>query len=227
MVKYYAVKSGRIPGIYLSWSDCELQVKGFSGAIYKSFTGKKEAEEFISGVSKVSPPVIIPAKLSNENIIEIYSDGSHFKHSQEQYLGIGVFALYLGEEYRLSDHCDTELLREYGIENSKISNPTCEFLAFAQTLKFLSQYDLNPKYTFVFKIDYVGVANWMEGTWRCKEPYIQKIKTICDAYIRKIKSKIVIEHVAGHSGNYGNDQADKMAKCQEKINTLGFLLEKL
>tara|TARA_R110001599_G_scaffold317392_1_gene526672 strand:+ start:82 stop:771 length:690 start_codon:yes stop_codon:yes gene_type:complete len=229
MVKYYAVKSGKVPGIYLSWSECETQVKGFSGAVYKSFTSKKEAEEFISGKKSVS----IEKKkeetdfLSDPNTIEIYSDGSHFKHSAEQYLGIGVFALYLGEEYRLSDHCDSELLKEYGIENSKISNPTCEFLAFAETLKFLYLYNLSQKYTFIFKIDYVGVANWMQGTWKCKEPYIQKIKTLCDTYIRKIKCKIVIQHVSGHSGNYGNDEADKMAKCQEKINTLELLLEKL
>ena len=45
--KFYAVKAGRTPGIYESWSDCEKQVKGFGGAIYKSFSTKAEAQAFI------------------------------------------------------------------------------------------------------------------------------------------------------------------------------------
>ena len=35
--KYYAVRQGRVPGVYTTWADCEKQVKGFGGAIYKSF----------------------------------------------------------------------------------------------------------------------------------------------------------------------------------------------
>ena len=37
MGKYYAVKNGRQTGIFESWAECEEQVKGFSGAVYKSF----------------------------------------------------------------------------------------------------------------------------------------------------------------------------------------------
>ncbi|NJL22894.1 MAG: ribonuclease H [Leptolyngbyaceae cyanobacterium SM1_3_5] len=43
-MKYYAVMKGRQTGIFTSWSKCEAQVKGFSGAIYKSFSTKAEAE---------------------------------------------------------------------------------------------------------------------------------------------------------------------------------------
>ena len=39
--KYYAVRSGRKTGVFLSWAECEEQVKGFSGAEYKSFTNNK------------------------------------------------------------------------------------------------------------------------------------------------------------------------------------------
>ena len=37
-MKYYAVRTGRLPGIYENWPDCEAQVKGFKNAEYKSFT---------------------------------------------------------------------------------------------------------------------------------------------------------------------------------------------
>lgn len=32
--KFYAVKVGKIPGIYSTWNECEAQVKGVSGAKY-------------------------------------------------------------------------------------------------------------------------------------------------------------------------------------------------
>lgn len=43
--KYYVVWHGVEPGIYSSWKDCQMQIKGFEGAIYKSFATRAEAEE--------------------------------------------------------------------------------------------------------------------------------------------------------------------------------------
>ncbi len=42
--KFYAVWTGRKPGIYTSWDECKKQVEGFDGAQYKSFESKTEAE---------------------------------------------------------------------------------------------------------------------------------------------------------------------------------------
>jgi hypothetical protein len=44
---FYAVLKGRQPGIYLSWHDCKNQVDGYSGARYKGFQTRGEAEEFL------------------------------------------------------------------------------------------------------------------------------------------------------------------------------------
>ena len=41
--KYYVVWKGVNPGIYDSWTDCQLQTKGYEGALYKSFMSKIEA----------------------------------------------------------------------------------------------------------------------------------------------------------------------------------------
>ncbi|MBR1940122.1 MAG: ribonuclease H family protein [Bacteroidaceae bacterium] len=43
--KFYVVWSGRTPGIYTSWADCEAQVKGAKGAVYKAFDTREEAEQ--------------------------------------------------------------------------------------------------------------------------------------------------------------------------------------
>ncbi len=42
--KIYVVWVGKAPGIYTSWAECEKQVKGYTGARYKSFTTMAEAE---------------------------------------------------------------------------------------------------------------------------------------------------------------------------------------
>lgn len=45
-MKFYVVAKGRKPGIYLTWSDCEVQVKGVKGAVFKSFKTQAEAETY-------------------------------------------------------------------------------------------------------------------------------------------------------------------------------------
>ncbi|OAP57867.1 hypothetical protein AYL99_08605 [Fonsecaea erecta] len=47
--KYYAVKEGKRPGIYHTWSDCLAQVKGHKGAEFKAFQSLHEAQAFMQG----------------------------------------------------------------------------------------------------------------------------------------------------------------------------------
>lgn len=44
---YYAVRSGRVPGIYSTWPECQAQVSGFSGAEHAKFPTREAAENFI------------------------------------------------------------------------------------------------------------------------------------------------------------------------------------
>ncbi len=42
--KFYVVWKGRVPGIYSSWDTCQEQISGYTGAQFKSFLSKAEAE---------------------------------------------------------------------------------------------------------------------------------------------------------------------------------------
>lgn len=66
MSNFYAVRSGRIPGIYHSWDACLQQVQRFSGAIYRKFSEFNEAENFLtsSGVQLAQLPL---GRLSTNN----------------------------------------------------------------------------------------------------------------------------------------------------------------
>ncbi|MDR1723854.1 MAG: ribonuclease H family protein [Tannerella sp.] len=66
--KYYVVWHGVSPGIYSDWTSCQLQIKGFKGAIFKSFDTLEEAKDAFAGApltpvakkhSDAVPPYIV------------------------------------------------------------------------------------------------------------------------------------------------------------------------
>ena len=50
MVNFYAVRVGIKPGIYLTWKECENNVKNFTNAKYKKFNSKNEAQSYINDI---------------------------------------------------------------------------------------------------------------------------------------------------------------------------------
>jgi ribonuclease HI len=62
---YYAVRAGRVPGIYPDWPSCEAQVTGFKGAKFKKFATREEADIFMAIVPPISGKrkTVTPGKL--------------------------------------------------------------------------------------------------------------------------------------------------------------------
>ena len=56
--KRYVVTRGRQTGIFDTWEDCERQVKGFSGAQYKSYATQEDAERAFAAAAPApsAPP---------------------------------------------------------------------------------------------------------------------------------------------------------------------------
>ena len=64
--KYYAVKNGKSgDNIYQSWAECEAQVKGAPGVVFKGFATRAEAEAFLrrAGESPAEEPADLLAQL--------------------------------------------------------------------------------------------------------------------------------------------------------------------
>ena len=70
--KIYAVKVGKKPGIYTSWAECKSVVDGYPGAVYKSFSTKEEAQQFILNNDDNN-------LIQTENLVIAYVDGSYSK----------------------------------------------------------------------------------------------------------------------------------------------------
>ncbi|CAJ2511556.1 Uu.00g071810.m01.CDS01 [Anthostomella pinea] len=47
--KYYAVRTGHRPGVYLFWEECQKHIAGFKGCVHKSFDNREDAEAFAAG----------------------------------------------------------------------------------------------------------------------------------------------------------------------------------
>jgi hypothetical protein len=50
---YYAVKVGRTPGVYTSWDACKAEVHGHTGAQFKGFATRQEADAYMAGSAAV------------------------------------------------------------------------------------------------------------------------------------------------------------------------------
>ncbi|KAI9651149.1 hypothetical protein NHQ30_001186 [Ciborinia camelliae] len=53
--KYYAVRKGFKTGVFTNWKDCQEQITGFGGAMYKSFSTEADAEAFVAGKNPAKP----------------------------------------------------------------------------------------------------------------------------------------------------------------------------
>lgn len=195
--KFYAVRKGKKVGIYNTWNECKIQVDGFSGAEYKSFTTMDEAKEYICGKKSV-------VFKNTTNSIEAYVDGS-YEHSIKAY-GSGVVMLkddIIEKTYSIKG--EDELLvgmRNVAgeIEAAKIAMAHC----ISNNIDNLTLY-----------FDYEGIEKWCIGVWKAnKEGTIQYKK-----FYNSIKDKLNVKFikVKAHSGDKYNEEADKLAKAAIKL----------
>lgn len=188
--KYYAVRNGRCPGVYKTWNECNAQVKGYSGAVYKGFDSWNEAKEFAygTGIKTVSKTFNMP--------MIAYTDGSFDG-------GLG------GWGYTLMRQDKSVILQACGpcTKTSNIRNIGGEIEAAEEAI--LRAIDLKADCITIFH-DYEGIGRWGNEEWMAN-------KEVTRDYVRFVKQKrsqinIFFYKVAGHSGNVYNDIADSLAE---------------
>lgn len=191
--KFYAVKVGRNPGVYQSWSECEEQVKGFSGAIYKSFASMGEAEEYLSSISENKVEI---RKEDAEAVA--YVDGSYDDSKKVFAAGVVIFWNDIVKHFSgKSDDVDLIEMRNVAgeIKASEYAMQYC----LENNIRRLDLYH-----------DYEGIAKWCTGEWSAKKKGTQDYRD----FYESIKDRLDVNFikVKGHSGDKYNDLADKLAK---------------
>ena len=225
--KYYAVRVGHNPGIYVTWSDCEVQVKGFPGAQYKSFPTEAEAKAYMGTMSVTnssstkqsgSKRTSVSAskrmslgeylKTQTDDISQIvesdpceiraFIDGSFDKRNGV--VGSGGIILLGTEEVEFS-------LSSTDPNHVAYWNVSGELLAALHVV----DYALNHGYSSCsLYYDYMGIEMWATGRWKTNNP-------LTTSYAKRMKEaskqiRIDFHKVKAHSGIAYNDRADALAK---------------
>lgn len=206
-MKYYVVRKGRNPGIYLTWEECQKQVDGFSNAEFKSFSSESEAREYlnndVTSYHKESSKKDSSTALKNI----AYVDGSF--DGQSKTYGFGGFIIYAenGKKcVRVVQGAGN------GSDMSKMRNVAGEI---SGAMKIVEEAICLGLEEITLYYDYAGIENWVTGVWSCN-----KYETSQYASFMRESSKQIRIHfhkVAGHSGDTGNEIVDTIAKEQSGV----------
>lgn len=198
--KVYAVKKGKNPGIYDSWEECREAVSGYPGAQFRGFSSEQEARAYLGVESRTeSGPEEAVGEIP-ENGLVAYVDGS-FDEALGKYSFGCILITPEGEIFRESGNGSQP-------ESLAIRNVAGEMLGAMYAVRWA----LVNGYTRLYlRYDYEGIEKWATGAWKAKNALTQKYA----AYMKRQQAylQILFEKVKAHTGNYYNEEVDKLAKA--------------
>ncbi|AUI71956.1 ribonuclease H family protein [Companilactobacillus alimentarius] len=216
--KYYAVRHGRKPGIYLTWPECKKQVEGFTGARYKSFPDKAQAQAFLDGKDSYSKKKTTKQKVSNieDFDIVVYTDGGSRNHGNVKGGHVkdsdrAAWAYHINNHGQVYEGTDGE----FGATNNRM-----EIMALIQSIKRLNELKINQQNAiFVLDSQYVLNAitkNWLNG-WKRRGFKKADGKVVANVELWRELDQLLptvpkktFEWTKGHAENVGNNRVDQL-----------------
>jgi len=221
MSKFYAVAKGSVTGIFDDWNIVKKHVIGYSGSIYKSFTCKEDAINFLAdyGVSidismytpnntpnntpidYIQTPINSNLELSDK--ITVYTDGSCSRS-----VG-GIGGLFLCGNiivYKFS-----EKIQEYPTTNIR-----AELMAILKALEIISDKfygDINIMTDSEYSVNVFNkwIYTWMKNDWKTSSGKTPENLDLILGVKELLTSNIKLMWVRGHSDNIYNNMVDKLA----------------
>ena len=194
--KYYAVKNGYHIGIFETWEECRKEVEGYSGAEYKGFASRYDAEEYL-GVNHQISLFDEPAETESNTAIA-YVDGSY--NIETAVYGYGVVMFAGGREITMSECFSDPDMAQMRNVAGEIEGAKCA-MQYAR--------DNNIEEIDIY-YDYEGIEKWCTGEWKTNKDGTIAYKKFYDEISGTVNVNFI--KVKGHSGDKYNDQADRLAK---------------
>ena len=200
-MKFYAVRQGHTPGVYLTWSACEAQVKGYPGAKFKSFATRQEAEAFVKGGMSTGSNHPSTDTPTDPSLAQIWVDGSCITNAEGRLqLGWAYLIIRAGKElHRTSGN-------EIPLDAHQHRNVAGEIMAVLKAIAWCKEQGITSAKIYY---DYQGLESWADGSWKTKTPFTQ-------AYAETIKAsgmRLTWEKVLAHSGEPNNEIVDQLARA--------------
>lgn len=217
--KFYAVATGRKTGIFTDWGTTEAQVKGFTGAKYKSFATRQEAEAWLKEpVYAAKPKPKRPAGNIPKNgktpadAIIVYTDGGAINNP-----GPGGYGIVI---------CDGDARRELSGGFRMTTNNRMEMTACIVALQEVAGSGrpivlYSDSSYLVNGIEKGWAVNWRSRGWRKADgaPALN-----IDLWSRLLdlleKEDVQLRWVKGHAGNELNERCDQLAVASARSTGL-------
>ncbi len=212
--KFYAVRVGKVPGIYQTWAQAEEQVKGFSSAEYKSFSTEKDAIEYLSckevsekegmenNVDEINNKIAEEIKELQDDEAIAFVDGSYHldNDSQKEKYSFGA--------YIITNKSENSLYKSFVNETYMDSrNIAGEIEGVKQAILWSVE---SKKRRIKIFYDYEGIEKWAEKEWKANKRVSKDYLEFINEYSKLIK--IEFQHVKAHTGIIYNEKADELAK---------------
>lgn len=223
---FYAVYSGRVPGIYYTWDECKEQVNGFKKPQYKKFTNYNDALQYMkdpnslpksSTQSQTVGPSSFVGNSNASNTTEIYTDGAClYNGSPQAKAGIGIF-FGDGSPRNVSDPVPNGLVEA----DCYPTNQLAELYAISRAMEIcIADASIRNSNIIIYTDSKYGIncltrwiTAWEKNHWILSssgKPVKHQNLLKC-MKIQMSQLCITFQHVLGHKGIYGNEMADKLA----------------
>ena len=189
--KFYGVRAGRTPGVYDNWLKCKEQIDGYANAIFKSFSTREEALDYVNNTRLKEN-----RREQTKPAADIFVDGSYCKSRYSW-----AFAVYQNGKLIFSDSGVGE-----DPVAAKMNNVAGELAGAINAIQWAENNDVKP---IALHHDYMGIAAWAEGSWQAKNEITMAYKNFAATRLGWIQ----FEKVTGHTGIAGNELVDKLAKA--------------
>lgn len=209
--KFYAIAVGRKPGIYEVWSSAQAQVQGYSGAVFKGFATREEAQRWLanptcaSAAGKRNSPAA-PAlgdTSPQDGEVTIYTDGGARYNPGPG--GYGIVQVYQGVRKELSGGYRHTTNNRMELMGCIVALRQLEHRDRPVTLYSDSSYVVNG-------ISKGWAKNWRKKGWlkSDKQPAVNsdlwaELLDLVDGL------NITFKWVKGHAGHPMNERCDELA----------------
>jgi len=220
--KFYAVAKGIRPGIYTNWPEAKAQIDGFKGALYRGFTTRKEAEEWLKKpgtAPKVSAPRNNSEPLTSKGgsdpvkgRVIIYTDGGSSGNPGPG--GYGVVQIYNDKVKELSGGFRYTTNNRMELMGVIVALRELEHRNLPVTLFTDSSYVVNG-------INRGWAKSWRKNNW-VKSDRQPALNPDLWAELLDLIEKLDITFVwvKGHAGNKYNERCDELAVASSRGKNL-------